>query len=101
MERRGAPLGDLDLGVGHENETHRPLPGQVLLYPGGESEPEIPVPYGATAFAAKSGPLAGNHFVTIVAEEHLREIGGRVWREGALDAIFKALPDGDLGVASV
>ena len=35
------PLGDLDLGLGFENHTSYPAPGQILLYPGGISETEI------------------------------------------------------------
>jgi hypothetical protein len=29
------PLGDLDFGVGYENHTSYPAPGQMILYPGG------------------------------------------------------------------
>jgi hypothetical protein len=79
------PLGDLDVGVGAENAMHRPLPGQLLLYPAGESETEILFPYGLTAFAAKCGPLSGNHFLTLTdAGDQLREVGRRVLWEGAL-----------------
>src|SRR3954447_18613531 len=35
------PLGDLDFGVGYENHTSFPAPGQIILYPGGISETEI------------------------------------------------------------
>ncbi len=42
------PLGDFDVGVGFENHTSHPAPGQVLIYPGGYSEIEILFPYGAT-----------------------------------------------------
>ena len=59
------PLGNLDVGVGRENAMQQPRPGQLLLYPAGESETEILVPYGITSFAAKCGPLVGNHFLTI------------------------------------
>src|SRR5213082_1284093 len=41
------PLGALDLGLGYENATSFPAPGQILLYPGGISETEILFPYGA------------------------------------------------------
>jgi hypothetical protein len=59
------PLGDLDLGLGYENNTSYPAPGHVLLYPGGVSETEILIGYGACQFASKAGQLAGNHFLTI------------------------------------
>ena len=60
-----APLGDLSIGVGVENATTYPHPGEVLWYPGGVSETELLVAYGRTHFASKAGPLAGNHFLTI------------------------------------
>src|SRR5437773_7951692 len=34
------PFGELDLGLGYENATSHPAPGQLLLYPGGLSETE-------------------------------------------------------------
>jgi hypothetical protein len=93
-EAAWVPLGDLDVGVGVENETSRPRPGQVLLYPAGDSETEILVPYGRTAFAAKTGPLAGNHFLTIdEAAANLSEIGRIVLWEGAQDVAFELIAD--------
>lgn len=78
------PLGSLQTGVGAENDTHRPLPGQILLYPAGISETEILIPYGETVFASKFGPLRGNHVMTIIeGEEQLTELGRRVVLEGA------------------
>jgi uncharacterized protein DUF3830 len=35
------PLGGLDLGLGYENATSYPAPGQLLFHPGGISETEI------------------------------------------------------------
>jgi hypothetical protein len=88
-EAAWVPLGDLDASVGRENLVSRPLPGQILFYPTGESETEILVPYGLTAFAAKTGPLSGNHFLTIDDSiDQLREIGRRVLWEGAQDIAF-------------
>ena len=40
------PLGDLEFGVGYENATSYPAPGQIILYPGGVSETEILLGYG-------------------------------------------------------
>jgi hypothetical protein len=89
-EAAWVPLGDLAVGVGPENEIHRPLPGQLLLYPGGVSETEILVPYGVTAFAAKVGPLAGNHFLTITAgADRLPDLGRDVLWHGARDIAFE------------
>jgi hypothetical protein len=78
------PFGDLDLGLGPENATCHPAPGDLLFYPGGVSETELLFAYGATSFASKAGPLAGNHFATVVEGlERLRELGRRVLWEGA------------------
>ena len=78
------PFGELDVGVGPENATCYPAPGQILLYPGGVSETEILVPYGPTSFASKAGPLAGNHFATVLeGVEQLPELGRTTLWEGA------------------
>src|SRR5205823_7229337 len=78
------PFGDLDLGIGFEDPTSYPGPGELLLYPGELSETEILFPYGQTCFASKAGQLAGNHFATVVeGPEHLPEIGERVLWQGA------------------
>jgi hypothetical protein len=88
-EAAWVPLGDLAVGVGSENQLHLPQPGQVLLYPAGESETEILLPYGQTAFAAKCGPLSGNHFLTIGdRHDQLLEVGRRVLWDGAQDIVF-------------
>jgi len=79
-----APLGDLTTGLGYENHTAFPSRGQLLFYPGGLSETELLFPYGHTAFAAKVGRLAGNHFITIVTgTEQLGAFGPYVLRHGA------------------
>ncbi len=83
------PFGELDVGVGPENANSYPAPGEILLYPGGVSETEILFPYGPTCFASKAGPLAGNHFATIVeGNELLQELGERVLWQGAQDILF-------------
>jgi Protein of unknown function (DUF3830) len=80
------PLGELDVGVGPENATSYPAPGELLLYPGGVSETEILFPYGPTCFASKAGQLAGNHFATILeGGEHLGALGELVLWQGAQD----------------
>lgn len=88
------PLGDLDLGVGHEDATSHPAPGHVLLYPGGISETEILLAYGACCFASKAGQLAGNHFITITSGlDELADLGRRTLWEGAQEVRFE-LADG-------
>ena len=93
------PLGDYQLGVGFENATSYPAPGEILFYPGGYSETEILLPYGPTCFASKLGQLAGNHFLTIVeGREQLAELGEKVLWEGAQPIRFEAVAD-DAGQA--
>jgi hypothetical protein len=83
------PLGALDLGLGYENATSYPAPGQIILYPGGVSETEILLAYGAVRFASKVGQLAGNHFLTIVdGLEQLRPLGELTLSQGAQDIEF-------------
>ncbi|HET8743710.1 MAG TPA: DUF3830 family protein [Gaiella sp.] len=84
------PFGDLDLGLGPENATCYPSPGEIVLYPGGVSETEILLAYGYVSFASKAGALAGNHFATIFeGNEHLRELGTKVLWDGAQDIAFR------------
>ena len=83
------PWGELDLGLGPENATCYPNPGELVIYPGGVSEAELLLAYGYVAFASKAGALAGNHFATIVSgNEHLRELGRRMLWEGAQHITF-------------
>jgi hypothetical protein len=86
------PLGDFDFGVGNENQTSYPAPGQILLYPAGLSETEILIGYGAVRFASKVGQLAGNHFITITdGIENLATLGKAVLWQGAHPIRFEAL----------
>ena len=83
------PWGDLDLGLGPENATRYPSPGELIIFPGGVSEAELLLAYGYVAFASKAGALAGNHFATIVeGKENLRELGRRMLWEGAQEIVF-------------
>ena len=83
------PLGDMSTGLGFENHTSHPAPGEILLYPGGFSETEILIAFGSVRFASKMGQLAGNHFLTIVeGVDKLKELGRRVLWEGAQDIEF-------------
>ena len=86
-----APLGDLDFGVGFENNTCYPTPGQMILYPGGVSETELLLAYGYVNFASKAGQLSGNHFLTLTdGLERLAALGKAVLWDGAVDLVVTA-----------
>jgi hypothetical protein len=85
------PLGDLNLGLDYENQTSYPAPGEMILYPGGLSETEFLIAYGAVRFASKVGQLAGSHFLTVTeGKENLRALGVHVLWNGAQDIVFSA-----------
>ena len=84
------PLGNLDFGVGYENHTSYPAPGQMIVYPGGISETEILLAYGGVHFASKMGQLAGNHFITITSDlDKLYDLGRTVLYKGAQKVRFE------------
>ena len=86
------PLGTHAFGVGYENATSFPSPGQIILYPGGVSETEILLGYGAVCFASKAGQLAGNHFLSITQDlEKVHELGRMVLYRGAQPIRFEAV----------
>jgi hypothetical protein len=86
------PMGELDLGLGYENQTSHPAPGELLLYPGGMSETEILFPYGSTLFSSKVGQLAGNHFATVYeGNGRLADLGELVLWKGAQEITFTAI----------
>ncbi len=67
-----------------ENQTSHPSIGHLLYYPGGLSEKEILIPYGATCFASKVGILPGSHFASITEGiDRLRDMGEQVLWKGA------------------
>ena len=83
------PLGDRDVGVGQENATSYPHPGELVLYPGGVSETELLIGYGYVNFASRAGQLAGNHFATVTkGSENLAALGELLLWEGAQDIRF-------------
>jgi hypothetical protein len=85
LENDGVP-------VGFENHTSHPSVGDILFYPGGYSETELIMAYGACSFSSKMGQLAGNHFMTIVeGKENIRALGTKVLWEGAQEIIFELL----------
>ena len=83
------PLGDYQLGVGFENQTSHPSPGDLLWYPGGVSETELLFAYGSSLFSSKAGQLAGNHFLEVIeGGDRLEEMGRHVLYHGAQDIVF-------------
>jgi hypothetical protein len=77
------PLG-IELKLDSENAMNYPHPGQLLLYAGDDSEPELLIPYGACAFASRAGALAGNHVITLEGDiTHLHRLGEILQRDGA------------------
>lgn len=84
------PLGNLELGVDHENATSHPRPGEFIFYPGGKSETEILLAYGGVRFASKAGQLAGNPFLIVLEKlDRLAEVGREVLWGGAREITFK------------
>ncbi len=89
-EAAWVPMGDFPVGVGYENHTSHPAPGELLIYTGNLSETEILFPYGACMFASKLGQLAGNHFATILeGRSQLKEMGKLVLWQGAQDILIE------------
>jgi len=89
-ESNWIPWGDRDLGIGPENATTYPHPGELALYPGGQSETELLFPYGYCSFASKAGQLWANHFATLVeGQDQLKELGRLTLWEGAQQITFR------------
>jgi len=86
------PLGELDLGLKHENHTSYPAPGEFILYPGGLSETEILLAYGGVHFASKVGQPRRQPFLTVIeGNANLRPLGEYVLWHGAQDILFEAI----------
>src|SRR6476619_3880686 len=91
-ESNWIPWGDRDFGIGPENATSYPHPGELALYPGGQHETELLFPYGYCKFASKAGQLWANHFATIVeGQEQLPQLGRLTLWEGAQQISFRTL----------
>jgi hypothetical protein len=71
--------------LSREREIHSPNPGDVLLFGGELSEPELLICYGTSRFACKAGPLAGNLVLTISSRlDRLSELGAEILRHGQM-----------------
>ena len=76
--------------IPRENATREPKAGEVLLYAGDLSEPELLIPYGTARFACKAGSLEGNPVLTIDESlPALAEMGRHVLWKGAVDFKIK------------
>lgn len=68
-----------------ESPTFAPSPGEILLFAGEQSEPELLIAYGPTRFACQAGPLTGNLVLTIDDRlPRLAELGREILWRGAL-----------------
>lgn len=84
------PLGDHNAEIGYENHTSYPSQGEILFHPASLSETEILISYRSVSFASRVGPLAGNHFMTIIEGlELLPVIRKLVLWEGAQNISFE------------
>jgi hypothetical protein len=73
------------LQLPQEHATCEPKAGDVLLYAGDLSEPELLIPYGTARFSSKAGLLEGNPVLTIDGPlSGLPELGREVLWKGAM-----------------
>ena len=80
-----------DLLLPPENPRGTPRPGEVLLYAGERSEPELLIVYGTSRFACKAGPLEGNQVLTIEDRlESIARLGREVLWGGAMTLSIEA-----------
>ena len=79
----------LELGVGLENATCDPQPGQFIYYPGAEGEAVILLAYGSVSFPGNRSHFAGNAFLTIVGGlDRLGRLGREVAGRGCRFVTF-------------
>lgn len=76
-----------------EHPIAHPAPGEVLLYAGGPSEPELYFPYGPNGFACKFGPLQGEPVLRIEGRlERLAALGHEALWKGAQELHIEVSP---------
>ena len=89
------PLRKWEMQWHKENETSHPKPGQMLLHPGGQSEPELLIPCGICVFNSRFGILKGNHFATISkGMDGLTRLHQSLLWEGAQDCVIEKIDAG-------
>jgi hypothetical protein len=82
-----------------ENAIAYPSRGEILLYGGELSEPELLVPYGPSRFASMAGPLAGNPVLLIENRlARLAELGNQILWHGAVELLIErpTISSGDI-----
>jgi hypothetical protein len=73
-----------------ENAIAYPSRGEILLYGGELSEPELLIPYGTSRFACMAGPLAGNPVLLIEDKlTRLSELGNQILWRGAVEILIE------------
>lgn len=74
-----------DFTLPRENPRHQSAPGEILLFAGESSEPELFFPYGNSRFASFAGSLQGNPVLTIADRlDALGRLGRDVLWRGAM-----------------
>jgi hypothetical protein len=74
-----------------ENAIGDPAPGEILLFAGDLSEPELLIPYGSCRFACLAGPLAGNPVLRIDDDQlaRLAECGRSILRNSVVPLLIE------------
>jgi hypothetical protein len=82
-----------ELVLPRESAIAEPAPGQLLLYAGERSVPELYIPYGTNRFACKAGPLQGNPVLSIeTGLDRLAALGDDVLWKGATELHIEVSP---------
>lgn len=83
----------LDFILPRENPSGRPGPGEILLFAGEQSEPELLIVYGTSRFASEAGPLEGNPVLTIENQlDRVSHLGPQVLWSGAMELRIQSQP---------
>jgi hypothetical protein len=73
-----------------------PGPGEILLFGGAGSEPELLFPYGTCRFASEAGSLAGNPILTLDGPpSRLALIGQEILWGGAMELRIEMIPSNE------
>lgn len=76
-----------------ESCRHQPARGEIVLFVGERSEPELLIVYGTSRFACKSGALEGNPLLRIENRlDRLTDLGRDVLWGGATTLQIEAMP---------